>query len=147
VLACYGNKAGIVPNLDKLAAQATVFDRGRPVLVQLPGQCQSRRVTSLVSQVDLIPTLLDLLGQSLRPWLATSSGTGVSPVHSGSATGGTPVRLAGPGRDVFLRWTVASRFARSSRARLEVQPQRQRAARTLRSQPRPKQTPQSRRQH
>ena len=49
-----------------------------PLLLRLPGQRSSRRVWGPVSQIDLVPTLLDLMeepvpdhleGKTLRPWL------------------------------------------------------------------------------
>jgi len=36
-----------------------------PWLVRLPGQCDGRRLTGPVSQIDLVPTLLDLMGAPL----------------------------------------------------------------------------------
>jgi arylsulfatase A-like enzyme len=62
-----------------------------PLLLRLPGQRQQRRVTAPVSQVDLVPTLLELLGQPVGANL-----------HGASLlAGATPA----PPRDVFLRWT------------------------------------------
>lgn len=49
-----------------------------PFMIRLPGQTKGRRVQGPVSQVDVVPTLLDLMGQpvpsslqgkSLRPWI------------------------------------------------------------------------------
>lgn len=49
-----------------------------PMMIRTPGQTESRRVTGPVSQIDVVPTLLDLCdaeipdhlqGRSLRPWL------------------------------------------------------------------------------
>jgi arylsulfatase A-like enzyme len=64
-----------------------------PLVVSLPGQRQQRRVTAPVSQVDLLPTLLDALGQ---------------PVPDGLHGASLALVLAGkekePGRDVFLQW-------------------------------------------
>lgn len=49
-----------------------------PWLIRLPGQTESIRVTGPVSHIDLVPTLLDLMGheipshlqgKSLRPWI------------------------------------------------------------------------------
>ena len=54
-----------------------------PLLIRLPGQTESKRIAAPVSQIDLVPTLLDLLGQdapahlqgkSLRPLIDQSSG-------------------------------------------------------------------------
>jgi len=49
-----------------------------PLIMKLPGQAEGTRVSGPVSQVDVVPTLLDLMeqpippelqGKSLRPWL------------------------------------------------------------------------------
>jgi len=65
-----------------------------PLLVRLPGQTKGRKITTPVSQIDLVPTLLDLMGQvgpahlqgkSLRPLIEDTSET---------ATAG----------DVFFEW-------------------------------------------
>jgi len=49
-----------------------------PFLISLPGQTEQKRVMGPVSQIDIVPTLLDLMGQpvpdhlqgkSLRPWM------------------------------------------------------------------------------
>jgi len=54
-----------------------------PLLIRLPGQTKQRRVGEPVSQIDLLPTLLELLGatvpgelqgESLRPALAGAAG-------------------------------------------------------------------------
>ena len=58
-----------------------------PLLVRLPRQKQSRQIASPVSQIDLVPTLLDFLGQdvpgqvqgkSLRPLIEGTGGDGVA---------------------------------------------------------------------
>ena len=55
-----------------------------PLIIRLPGQMEGRRISTPVSHIDLLPTLLDLLGQSagddlpdrsLRPYLEDSGGT------------------------------------------------------------------------
>ena len=63
-----------------------------PMLIRLPGQAEPRRVTGPVSQIDVVPTLLDLLGAGRREGL---QGTSLRP------------QLAGGGRvdrDVFIEW-------------------------------------------
>lgn len=49
-----------------------------PFMIRLPGQTRSKRIMGPVSQVDIVPTLLDLMnqpvpahlqGKSLRPWI------------------------------------------------------------------------------
>ena len=66
-----------------------------PLLVRLPGQPESRRIMGPVSQVDLIPTLLDYLGEpipphlegvSLRRMMSSSNGTAVTVLSGGLST-------------------------------------------------------------
>jgi len=80
----------------RLLAKCVQFEEAIrvPMLMRLPGQRSSHRVKGPVSQIDIVPTLLDLLGQpipshlqgkSLRPWLKASGDT----VHN---------------EDVFVEW-------------------------------------------
>jgi arylsulfatase A-like enzyme len=64
-----------------------------PFLLRLPGQTRGRRVAGPVSQIDIVPTLLDLLGQPASPALP---GKSLRPHLEGSA--------AREGEDVFLEW-------------------------------------------
>ena len=67
----------------RLLAKCVQFEEAVrvPFLLHLPGQTQGRHIHQNVSQVDVVPTLLDLLGQpvpehlqgkSLRPWFDPS---------------------------------------------------------------------------
>jgi arylsulfatase A-like enzyme len=69
----------------RLIAKCVQFEEAVrvPFLLHLPGQTRGMRVKNPTSQVDIIPTLLDLLGQpipdhlqgkSLRPWFDTTAG-------------------------------------------------------------------------
>jgi arylsulfatase A-like enzyme len=40
-----------------------------PLMLRLPGQTEGRRLAAPVSQVDMAPTLLDLLGLATPPWM------------------------------------------------------------------------------
>lgn len=44
-----------------------------PFMIRLPGQTSGRRVNGPVSQIDVVPTLLDLMGQPLPPSLQGKS--------------------------------------------------------------------------
>jgi len=44
-----------------------------PLLIRLPGQRRGKRVKGVVSQIDVVPTLLDLLGQALPDHLQGQS--------------------------------------------------------------------------
>jgi arylsulfatase A-like enzyme len=76
----YTSDHGDMMGSHRLLAKCVMFDEAArvPLLVRLPGQTAQRRVAGPVSQVDLVPTLLDLMeqpqpahlqGRSLRPWL------------------------------------------------------------------------------
>jgi arylsulfatase len=78
-----------------LHAKGQLFDEsaGVPLLIHAPGQQTARRVTCPVSQVDLVPTLLDLMGQ---PPPARTHGASLRPQVEG--------RAAATGRDVAIQW-------------------------------------------
>ncbi len=64
-----------------------------PLLVRLPGQRKARRVAGPVSQIDLVPTLLDLMGQPVPDGLPGRSLRG--PLEGAEDE---------PGEDVFIEW-------------------------------------------
>jgi arylsulfatase A-like enzyme len=78
-----------------LGGKGCMFDEAAhvPMFVSLPGQKTGRRVGRPVSQIDLVPTLLDLMGQKIPPGLHGSS---LAPVMTGPKTE--------PDRDVFIQW-------------------------------------------
>ncbi len=70
----------------RLIAKCVQFEEAVrvPFLLRLPGQTRGMRVSNPISQVDIVPTLLDLLrqpladhlqGKSLRPWFDPQAGT------------------------------------------------------------------------
>jgi len=65
-----------------------------PMLVHLPGQSEQRRVTTPVSQIDLVPTLLELMNQPVPENLH-----GVSLAHAVRTGDDESAR-----RDVFIEW-------------------------------------------
>lgn len=64
-----------------------------PLLIHAPGQKTRRKVACPVSQIDLVPTLLDLLDQSVPDGM---HGASLRPEVEGTS--------AGPDRDVFIQW-------------------------------------------
>ncbi|HDS74929.1 MAG TPA: hypothetical protein ENN56_05230 [Firmicutes bacterium] len=73
-----------------------------PMLVHLPGQTEQHRVTTPVSQIDLVPTLLDLLNQP-------------KPDHLEGESLADVIRLRKDGtehRDVFIEWNGRNLGAR-----------------------------------
>ena len=65
-----------------------------PLLIRLPRQQQSQQISTPVSQIDLVPTLLDFLGQEVPDQV---QGTSMRPLIEGTA------RNAAAG-DVFFEW-------------------------------------------
>jgi arylsulfatase A-like enzyme len=51
-----------------------------PLLIHLPGQKQGSRITQMAEQVDLLPTILDLVGSQIPSW---SEGISLVPVLEG----------------------------------------------------------------
>ncbi len=67
-----------------------------PLLLKLPAQKQSLRISKPVSHIDLVPTLLDLMGQPIPVWLQGKSWS--------------PYLLQGtqpPDQDVIVEWNEA----------------------------------------
>jgi arylsulfatase A-like enzyme len=67
-----------------------------PLLLKLPAQKQSLKISKPVSHIDLVPTLLDLMNQPLPAWLQGNSWS--------------PYLLQGsqpPDRDVIVEWNEA----------------------------------------
>lgn len=68
----------------QLVAKTVMFQEAVrvPLMIRLPARTEGRRIMGPVSQIDVVPTLLDLLGQpvpdhlqgkSLRPWIEDPS--------------------------------------------------------------------------
>ena len=78
-----------------LAAKSVMFEEAVrvPLLIRLPGQAAPRRTAAAMSQIDLVPTLLDLMGQQIPAHLQGRS---------------LRAALEGTGRpmpeDVFIEW-------------------------------------------
>jgi arylsulfatase A-like enzyme len=64
-----------------------------PLLVRLPGQTAGQRVQAPVSQIDVVPTLLETMGQALPGHL---EGESLRPLIEGD--------LQASDRDVFIEW-------------------------------------------
>jgi hypothetical protein len=67
-----------------------------PLLVRLPRQREQRNIGCPVSQIDLVPTLLDLMG---RPVPKDLPGASLRALLEGSSQS--------TGRDVFIQWNQA----------------------------------------
>jgi len=77
-----------------LFGKETMFEEATrvPLLIRLPGQTRSKTVSNPVSHIDFVPTLLDLLGQSVNSQCA---GKSLLPL----------IREEGaPPKNVFLEW-------------------------------------------
>jgi len=71
----YTSDHGDMMGSHQLLAKCVMFEEATrvPLLIKLPGQSQGRRVGGVTSQVDLVPTLLDLMGQEIPPELQGKS--------------------------------------------------------------------------
>jgi arylsulfatase A-like enzyme len=80
-----------------LIAKCVMFEEAVrvPLLMRLPGQTSCRRVAEPVSQIDLVPTLLDLMGEPVPPGLQGNSLRAVIDGTGGAAE-----------TDVFIEWNV-----------------------------------------
>ena len=80
----------------RLLAKCVMFEEAIrvPLLLHLPGQTEARRIRGPVSQIDLVPTLLDLMDQSLPDGL---QGKGLRRLLG---CGGNAVGQ----EDVFIEW-------------------------------------------
>lgn len=79
----------------RLLAKTVMFQEAIrvPLLMRLPGQCRQKRVTGPVSQIDIVPTLLQLLSQSLPDHLQGHSLCSMLEADSPEISG-----------DVFIQW-------------------------------------------
>jgi arylsulfatase len=71
----YTSEHGDMMGSHRLLAKCVMFEEAArvPLLMRLPGQRSSRRVRGPVSQIDLVPTLLDLMGQPIPDHLQGKS--------------------------------------------------------------------------
>jgi arylsulfatase A-like enzyme len=78
-----------------MMGKGCMFDESArvPMLLQLPGQRNPRRIAAPVSHVDLVPTLLDLLGRPVPEGM-----------HGESLRAAVEGRRPDTGRDVFVQW-------------------------------------------
>jgi arylsulfatase A-like enzyme len=77
-----------------LFAKEVMFEEAArvPFLIRLPGQKRGKRVSEPVSHIDLVPTLLDLLGQAKHPQCAGKSL--LREIHEGAL----------PPENIFIEW-------------------------------------------
>jgi arylsulfatase A-like enzyme len=80
-----------------LIAKCVMFEEAVrvPLLIRLPGRHASRRIAGPVSQIDLVPTLLDLMEE---PIPAELEGHSLKPVIEGARGPREP--------DIFIEWNV-----------------------------------------
>jgi arylsulfatase A-like enzyme len=83
-----------------LHAKGWMYDESAcvPMLLRLPGQAQQRRVRGPVSQIDLVPTLLDLMGHGVP-----------SELPGATLRAQVDGRRMETGRDVFVEWNTDHR--------------------------------------
>lgn len=91
----YTSDHGDMMGSHRLLAKCVMFEEAArvPMLVRLPGQTRGRHVAGPVSQVDLVPTLLELMGQSIPDRL---EGKSLAPLMAGDGVSAVD--------DVFIEW-------------------------------------------
>jgi arylsulfatase A-like enzyme len=95
-LVVYTSDHGDMMSSHQLLAKCVMFEEAVrvPLLMRLPGQTVSRHVRGPVSQIDLVPTLLDLMGQ---PIPETLEGKSLKPLLDQDGD-------VAPEEDVFIEW-------------------------------------------
>lgn len=78
----------------RLLAKGVMFEEAArvPLIIRLPGQKEHASIAPPVGQIDLVPTLLDLLGEPIPPYL---EGRSLRPVLDGKEL---------PKDDVIMEW-------------------------------------------
>ena len=90
----YTSDHGDMMGSHRIVAKTVMFEEAVrvPLLVRMPGQTRSHRVRTPVSQVDLAPTLLDLMDHAAPDGL------------EGESLAASVVSGDEPDRDVFIEW-------------------------------------------
>jgi arylsulfatase A-like enzyme len=86
-----------------LFGKETMFEEATrvPWLIRLPGQTRQKMISNPVSHIDLVPTLLDLLGQANHPQCA---GKSLLPLINDEIAAQSPLRTADATGSVFIEW-------------------------------------------
>jgi len=94
----YTSDHGDMMGSHRLLAKCVMYEEATrvPLLVKLPGQKTSERIAPPVSQVDLVPTLLDLMGEPVP--------TESTELEGSSLLTGPGDFGSGPQRDLFIEW-------------------------------------------
>ena len=92
----YTSDHGELMGSHRLRGKGLMFEESVrvPLMIRLPGQQTGKRITGAVSHIDLMPTLLDLMGQHIPDHL---QGKSLQPLLQQS---GTPSH----DEDVFIEW-------------------------------------------
>ncbi len=95
----------------RLLAKCVMFQEAVrvPLIIRLPGQRRPKRIAGPVSQIDLVPTLLDLMGQPIPPHL---QGKSLAPLL-GSSSPQTS-------EDIFIEWNGPNTEAGSAVGRVNM---------------------------
>ncbi len=90
----------------RMLGKGFMFDESTrvPLAIRLPGQTRGRRLRGPVSQIDVVPTLLALMGETPPPEL---QGTSLGPALETSVE---------PERDVFIEWNTDAAKTRPEKA-------------------------------
>ena len=91
----YTSDHGDMMGSHRMLAKCTMFEEAArvPLLIRLPGQSEGRRISGPVSQIDLVPSLLELMEQPIPSHL---QGKSLKPLIRGDTDAVT--------EDVFVEW-------------------------------------------
>ena len=106
----YTSDHGDMMGSHRLLGKEVMFEEAIrvPLLVKLPGQHKARTITKAVSQIDLVPTLLELLGQKIP---ASVQGQSLTPILKSSR------KIQKD--DIFIEWTPARKVDNPRRRELD----------------------------
>lgn len=92
----YTSDHGDMMGSHRMLAKCVMFEEAIhvPLLIHLPGQTRQQRISQAVSQIDLVPTLLDVLGQPIPPAL-----------QGKSRKSELECKLSLPAEDIFVEWS------------------------------------------
>jgi choline-sulfatase len=104
----YTSDHGDMMGSHRMLAKSVMFEEAErvPLIVRLPGQREGRRIRGPTSTIDLVPTLLDLVGAPVPERL---QGTSLRPQLEGKSDA--------TGRDVFVEWNGGGKKAAADAVR------------------------------
>jgi arylsulfatase A-like enzyme len=108
----YTSDHGDMMGSHRLVAKCVMFEEAVrvPMAIRLPGQARGRRISGPVSQTDVVPTLLDLLGQDIPGHL---QGGSLRPLLEDDTRNHAD-------QDVFIEWNGPNNGLRDAVGRADI---------------------------